>query len=59
MNDYDVEFIGLYYNLYTCVVADDEEQAERFAITRILDQYGWDLTDTYSQVEIEKKGEYA
>jgi hypothetical protein len=57
--DFDVRFVGNYYNLYTTVVADNEEQAERYAIDRIAEEYGWDLTDTYFEVEIIKQGEYA
>lgn len=52
MKNYNVEFIGLYYNLYTCVEADNEELAENVAIAEIIERYGWDLTNTYSQIEI-------
>lgn len=52
MNSYGVNFIGGYYSLFTNVYADNEEQAERTALTQILEQYGWDLTGTYDELEI-------
>lgn len=57
MKKYGVEFIGLYYNLYTVAEADNEERAEELAIARISEWYGWDLTSTYSQVEVTEEEE--
>lgn len=57
MNSYGVRFIGGYYSLFTNVYADNEEQAERFAIEQILDQYGWDVSGTYDELEIELEGQ--
>lgn len=56
MNAYLVEFIGGYYNLSTCVYADDEEQAERNAIEQIKYQYNWDLDGTYDELNITHEG---
>lgn len=56
MNSYGVKFVGGYYSLFTNVYADNEEQAERTALTQILDQYGWDLAGTYDELEIELEG---
>jgi hypothetical protein len=59
MNAYALTFIGGYYNLTTCVYANDEEQAERTALTQIKDQYGWDLTSTYDELDILLEGTIA
>lgn len=56
MNSYGVSFSGGYYNLFTNVYANDDEQAERTALTQILDQYGWDLAGTYDEIEIILEG---
>lgn len=56
MYSYGVNFIGGYYSLFTNVYADNDEQAERFALAQIKDQYGWDLSGTYDEIEIELEG---
>ena len=59
MSDYDVRFVGDIYSLHVTSLAHNEEDAERFALQNILEEYGWDLEGTYFEVEITELGEYA
>ena len=58
MKTWGITFIGDFYNLFTIISADDEEQAERFAIQNIEREYGWNLADTYFEIKIEQEGQY-
>jgi len=58
MNAYGIRFIGDFYTLFTTVTADNEEQAERLAVANLAMEYGFDLTGTYNEIEIELEGEY-
>ena len=57
MKTWGITFVGDLYNLFTVISADDEEQAERFAIQNIKREYGWDLTGSYFETKIEQEGE--
>lgn len=58
MKTWGITFIGELFNLFTVISADDEEQAERFAIHQIEQKYGWDLSGSYFETKIEQEGEY-
>jgi hypothetical protein len=58
MKTWGITFVGDYYNLFTIISADDEEQAERFALQNIEREYGWDLSGSYFAIKIEQEGEY-
>jgi hypothetical protein len=57
MNDYDVTLTFDQFVIITCVYADDEDMAERFALQKLqeegLNLYGWKYEPT-----IEKRGEF-
>jgi hypothetical protein len=58
MKTWGITFVGDFYNLFTIIDADDEEQAERFAIQNIDREYGWNLADTYFETKIEQESHY-
>lgn len=57
MNDYDVTLTFDQFIIITCISADDEDMAERFALQKLqeegLNLYGWKYEAT-----IEKQGEF-
>lgn len=56
---YTVKFTGDHFTLYTCVIAPDEERAERYAQEQLLNCHGID-TDKIGawDVTIEEDGEF-
>ena len=57
MNDYDVTLTFDQFSIYTCISADDEEMAERFALQK-LDEEGLNLYGWKYEATIEKQGEF-
>ena len=57
MNDYDVTLTFDQFIIITCISADDEDMAERFALQKLqeegLNLFGWKYEAT-----IEKQGEF-
>ena len=57
MNDYDVTLTFDQFIIITCISADDEDMAERFALQKLEEEglrlYGWKYEAT-----IEKQGEF-
>ena len=56
MNSYSVKFVTDYVVLHTTTMAEDEEQAERFALQTLSQELGIDLVRY--ELEIETEGEW-
>lgn len=56
MNSYSVKFVTDYVVLHTIANADDEEQAERFALQTLKQELGLELSRY--DLEIELEGEW-
>ena len=59
MNDYDVIFSFDLFTIHTTISADDDEQAERYAMQKLTQDEGLNLHGRKYDLTIEKMGEWA
>lgn len=58
MKDYQATFYLDCFTISTCITADNNDQAERYAIDRIAESSGLYLSDCEYELKLEITGEY-